>query len=261
MLGSTAGQLIGRRLTDALQGTEYDMMERLMRQVLESGEPTHWETSGQESRERAWSVVVSPLREAGGRTRAVWVGVLDITDQYWARERLTLLNEASTHIGTTLDVVQSAQELTHFTVPRLAGLAMVDLLDSVLSGDELASGPLTGTVVLRRSAIRSILGDAPDVVVKPGDTETHTEASPSARCLATGNAIVTAVQDPAFLSWVGNNPARAEAVRKDGIPSMLCVPIRARGVTLGVAVFLRGRRPGSFGHDDVLLAEELTGRA
>ena len=37
--------------------------------------------------------------------------------------------------------------------------------------------------------------------------------------------------------------------------------MRARGVTLGVAVFLRGRRPEPFEQDDVLLAEELTARA
>ncbi|HTU76050.1 MAG TPA: PAS domain-containing protein, partial [Trebonia sp.] len=261
ILGLPEGQLMGRHLTDVLHGALYDTVERLMRQALGSGEQAQWKTSRQAPGERTWSVVVSPLTEPGGRTSAVWVGVLDVTEQYWARERMTLLNEASTHIGTTLDVVRTAQELADFAVPRLADLALVDLLDSVLSGSEPASGPLTGTVVLRRSAIRSILGDAPDVVVRPGDSETHTEASPAARCLATGKAIVTAADDPAFLAWVGNNQARAEAVRKYGIHSMLCVPIRARGVTLGVSLFLRGRRPGSFGRDDVLLAEELTARA
>ena len=39
------------------------------------------------------------------------------------------------------------------------------------------------------------------------------------------------------------------------------MPIRARGATLGVAVFLRGQRPEPFEQDDVLLAEELTARA
>ncbi|MBI0382781.1 SpoIIE family protein phosphatase, partial [Streptomyces albiflaviniger] len=39
------------------------------------------------------------------------------------------------------------------------------------------------------------------------------------------------------------------------------VPIRARGTTLGVAVFARHRTPEAFTQDDVVLAEEITTRA
>ena len=41
----------------------------------------------------------------------------------------------------------------------------------------------------------------------------------------------------------------------------MSVPIQARGVTLGVAVLTRFRRPDPFTPDDVLLAEEITARA
>ncbi|HUN36886.1 MAG TPA: SpoIIE family protein phosphatase [Trebonia sp.] len=264
MFGLAADALRGRRLTDVLHGHQYDAMERCMRQVLGSGRPEQRETYRRvpgEARERAWSVIVSPLKGPGGRTRAVWVGVLDTTEQHWGRQRLMLLNEASTHIGTTLDVTKTADELAGLVVPRLADLAVVDLLDSVLSGDEPASGPLIGTVKLRRTAHQSVLGDPPDEVIRIGDVETHPEASPTAQCLATGKSIVTGADDPEFASWVGRNEARAKAVRKYGAHSVLCVPIRARGVTLGVAVFLRAQRPEQFDQDDVLLAEELTGRA
>jgi PAS domain S-box-containing protein len=256
--------LRGRRLTEALPGPQYDAMERCMRQVLGSGEATHRETSRQvpgETHEHSWSVVVSPLRDSGGRTRAVWVGVLDVTEQYWARQRLSLLNEASTHIGTTLDLTKTAQELTDFAVPRLADLVVVDLLDSMLRGDEPAAGPLTGDVTLRRAGQQSILTEVPETVVKPGDTETHPPTSPPAQVLATGKAVLTGIEDPAFVSWIGYNPARAKAVHEYGLNSMMCVPIRARGVTLGIAAFYREQRQEPFGDDDVLLAEELTGRA
>ena len=43
--------------------------------------------------------------------QAVWIGALDITEQYGARQRLTLLNEAGTRVGTTLDVTRTAREL------------------------------------------------------------------------------------------------------------------------------------------------------
>ncbi len=41
----------------------------------------------------------------------------------------------------------------------------------------------------------------------------------------------------------------------------MAAPLRARGITLGVAVFARGEGSEPFVHDDLLLAEELAGRA
>jgi PAS domain S-box-containing protein len=264
MIGLAENELRGRRLTDVLHGPQYDAMERYMRQVLDTGEPTHRETLRRvpgETRERAWSVYVSPLKDQVGRTQAVWIGVLNITEQYRARQRLTLLNEAGTQIGTTLDITRTAQELADMVVPRFADLAIVDLLDAVLSGHEPSAGPLTGTVALRRVAHQSIFEGVPEAVIKPGDMDIHSESFPSAQCLATGKAILTDTGAPAFTASASNNPARAATIRKFGIHSVLSVPIRARGVTLGVAVFLRGQRPEPFEQDDVLLAEELTARA
>jgi PAS domain S-box-containing protein len=264
MFGLKESQLRGRRLTDVLSGPQYDAMERYMRQVLDTGEPAQRSTYRRvpgETREHAWSVSVSPLKDQADRTQAVWIGVLDITEQYQARQRLTLLNEAGTHVGTTLDVARTAQELADIVVPRLADLAIVDLLEVVLSGDEPSPGPLTGTIALRRVAHQSIFEGVPEAVVKPGDVDIHPESFPSVRCLATGQTVLTGVDDPTFISSTGHNPARAATIRQFGIHSVLSVPIRARGVTLGVAVFLRGQRPDRFEPDDVLLAEELTARA
>jgi PAS domain S-box-containing protein len=264
MFGLTEDELRGRRLTDVLPGPQYDAMERYMRQVLEEGEPAHRETYRRvpgETREHAWSVSVAPLKDQAGRTQAVWIGVLDITEQYAARQRLTLLNEAGTHIGTALDVTRTARELADMVVPRLADLVVIDLLEAVISGDEPRPGPLTGTVALRRVAHQSIFEGVPEAVVKPGDVDIYPESFPAARCLATGKAVLTGVDDPTFISSTGHNPARAATIRKFGIHSVLSVPIRARGVTLGVAVFLRGQRPEPFEPDDVLLAEDLTARA
>ena len=143
MFRLTEEDLRGRRLTDVLHGPQYDAMERYMRQVLDTGEPVLRQTYRRvpgETREQAWSVSVSPLKDPDGRTQAVWIGVLNITEQYRARQRLTLLKEAGTHIGTTLDVTRTAQELADMVVPQFADMATVDLLDTVFSGNEPARG-------------------------------------------------------------------------------------------------------------------------
>ncbi len=264
MFGLTEDDLRGRRLTDVLQGPQYDALERNMRRVLETGEATQRETYRRvpvETHERAWSVSVSPLKDAAGRTQAVWIGVLNISEQHAARQRLTLLNRAGTHIGTTLDVTRTAQELANIAVPQFADLVVVDLLDAVLLDDDTSLGPPPGTVALRRVAHQSIFPGVPEAAVRPGELDVHPESFPSARALATGEAVLMTEDDPTFFEATGHNPARAAAIRNFGLHSILSVPIRARGLTLGVAAFVRGQRPEPFEQDDVLLAEELTARA
>jgi PAS domain S-box-containing protein len=264
MFDLTEADLCGRRLTDVLQGPQYDALERTMSRVLETGEATHRDTYRRvpgETRKRAWSVSVSPLKDEAGRTQAVWIGVLNISEQYAARERLTLLNHAGTQIGTTLDVTRTAQELANIVVPRFADFAVVDLLDTVLLADEASQESAPGTVALRRVAHQSVTPGVPEAVIRPGEVDIHPDSFPSARALATGQPVLIGAYDPMFFETTGHNPARAAVIRKFGMQSVLSVPIRARGVTLGVAVFVRGQRREPFQQDDVLLAEELTVRA
>ncbi len=61
--------------------------------------------------------------------------------------------------------------------------------------------------------------------------------------------------------WVVDDPARAAKIREFGIHSLMLVPIRARGVVMGVASFVRWARPEPFEADDLLLAQEFVARA
>ncbi|WP_245919115.1 SpoIIE family protein phosphatase [Actinomadura mexicana] len=258
----TQAELHGRLLSDVLPGYRWRLLERYLRQVLDTGQPVHRETYRRvpgETRERNWSVFISPLKDRAGRTQAVWVGVLDNTEQYRARHRLTMLSDASTRIGTTLDVTKTAQELTDLVVPQFAELAIVDLLEAVLVGDEPGPGPLSDQVALRSVAYRSTFGDRPGT--NPDGLDLRHELWPPARCLATGQAILMDVDDPEVVAATARHPAWAEAIGEHRLRSVLSVPVRARGVTLGVAAFVRGESAEPFEQDDVLLAEELTARA
>ncbi|CAM5693810.1 hypothetical protein SAFG77S_09978 [Streptomyces afghaniensis] len=55
-----------------------------------------------------------------------------------ARERLRLLYDAGLRIGTTLDVLRTADELAQVPIPRFADFVTVDLADAVLHGEEPA---------------------------------------------------------------------------------------------------------------------------
>ncbi|MEU5614655.1 SpoIIE family protein phosphatase [Streptomyces sparsogenes] len=82
-----------------------------------------------------------------------------------ARERLELLYDAGVEVGTTLDMVRTAQELARVAVPRFADFATVDLLDSVLRGEEPGAGHRAADTRMHRVAVS---GERP-----PGHPSAH----------------------------------------------------------------------------------------
>ncbi|WP_371569469.1 SpoIIE family protein phosphatase [Streptomyces canus] len=213
---------------------------------------------------RAWVIELWPVRDpATGEVVGVGTAAFDSSDQHAARQRLALLQEAGSCIGTTLNVTRTAQELADLAVPRLADFVSVDLLDSVLRGDEPVPGPVDAAVVLRRVAHQSAAeGEGvPEAAVDLGGMDTYPPFSPPARCLADGKPVLSGAGDPDFAAWIAGHEMRTARVAEYGFHSVMATPLRARGITLGVAVFTRSSGSPAFEPDDLILAEELAGRA
>ncbi|ELS55222.1 putative magnesium or manganese-dependent protein phosphatase [Streptomyces viridochromogenes Tue57] len=243
---------------------------RCVRRVAEKAVPMRYEVftpappSSSATRRRSWIVELWPVRDPdSGEVAGVGTAAFDSSEQYAARQRLALLNEAGTRVGTTLNVGRTAQELADLAVPRLADFASVDLLDSVMRGEEPVPGPVDAAVVLRRVAHQSVTegADVPEAAVELGGIDTYPPFSPPARSLAGGRPVLSGKEDPDFTRWVAAHEARAAVVREHGFHSVMAVPLRARGIILGVAVFVRAKGSPPFQQDDLVLAEELAGRA
>ncbi|WP_344414813.1 SpoIIE family protein phosphatase [Streptomyces glomeratus] len=172
-----------------------------------------------------------------------------------ARERLKLLYEAGVRIGTTLDVVRTAEELTEVAVPRFADLVTVDLLDSVLRGWE----PTTeGWRQLRRAAIS---GEDVTMPVYPvGELITLSPETPQMKTLQQGRGVVEPDLRQAR-GWRAQDPERARRALEHGLHSLVAVPLQARGVPLGVANFYRTEKSPGYEPEDLSFAEELAARA
>ncbi|MER7406114.1 SpoIIE family protein phosphatase [Streptomyces sp. NPDC000070] len=225
----------------------------------------------------AWATSIWPVRDAEGRVRAVANWGFDMSAEYWARQRLLILNEASGGIGRTLDVIGTARELAMTPVPGFVDLVTVDLFDEVLHGVEppSASGFVPGeTITLSRAAQHSAKEDtdrAPGLPMPVG----HPSGSVAARCMVTGRSTVELAADPgeggewAFgpglasdpAHWPPGNPLIDGSIAADGLTGRITVPLRARGALLGVVAFSRTDRPEAFTADDLILAEELTAKA
>ncbi|GHI02127.1 SpoIIE family protein phosphatase [Streptomyces cellostaticus] len=171
-----------------------------------------------------------------------------------ARGRLSFLYEAGTRIGTTLDVRRTAEELSEVAVPRMADFVTVELLDSVLRGEE----PTSAVDRMRRTALRGVQAGHPLQPV--GDLIRFVVAdTPMVAALQRGKAVL--VPDlHAARDWRAQDPEGARQALDYGIHSLITVPLRARGIVLGMVNFWRGADSARFEEEDVAVAEELVAR-
>ncbi|WP_241721391.1 SpoIIE family protein phosphatase [Streptomyces lydicus] len=171
-----------------------------------------------------------------------------------ARRRLELLSEASTRIGTTLDVSRTARELAEMAVPRLADYVTIDLPEAVLRGEE-PTDPRTG---LYRTVVHGIRDDCP--FYPAGERVDLRPSTPQLRCLDDRQPVLEPDLRTAG-GWIAQDPAHARRLLGHQVHSLIAVPLLARGIALGTASFYRSRDPAPFGDDDLSLAQELATRA
>ncbi|MER7105744.1 SpoIIE family protein phosphatase [Streptomyces humidus] len=266
VMGVSEDVLLGRRFRDTVGDDEPARgFDRHLRQVAETGRPVRYESftgAPALNREHAWTTEMWPVRDASGEVAGVALAAFDSTEQYLARQRLALLNEAAASIGTTLDMVRTTEEVVELLVPRFADFVSVDLLDWVLGADEPPPVP-TGEVVLRRVAHGSPQDGTPEAAVRLGETDVHPSFSPPARALREGRAVRIQAGEPDFVRWLAERNARAPEGRpfRSGVHSVISVPLKARGTTLGVLVGVRTTHSDDFEADDAVFAEELASRA
>ncbi|MFE1549067.1 SpoIIE family protein phosphatase [Streptomyces sp. NPDC058718] len=214
--------------------------------------------------DRLLAVSVRPTLTAGAESGSVMT-MRDTTElaavtgrAAVARGRLQLLYEAGVRIGTTLEVVRTAEELAEVAVPRFADFATVELLEPVLRGEEPPADAATMTE-MRRTALSGLRPDQPLQPV--GDTiHFDVTGAPMAVALAAGHAVAQP-ELAAAEAWRTQDPEGAAQALAYGMHSLLTVPLLARGVVLGMANFWRADTPEPFGEEDLSFAEELAARA
>ncbi|WP_228975765.1 SpoIIE family protein phosphatase [Streptomyces sp. DH12] len=227
-------------------------LEETMRRVLDSGEPVielHYRGRPpvDPDHDRVWSCSYYRLQDTDGTVLGVCEETVDVTDRYLAQQRLDLLVRAGGLVGTTLDMSRTARELSAVTVPQFADSVTVDLVDSVLEGDQPAPGTArSGRLVRVWGRSEGTPADAPATGPADGpdgaapaarEAVDYPPDAPQLRCLTTGHAVVT-----------GRGP------------STLVVPLRTDGAPLGVVTFRRERHPDPFDADDLPVADELVAR-
>ncbi|MEV7416975.1 SpoIIE family protein phosphatase [Streptomyces sp. NPDC089919] len=233
-------------------------LDRRMADLMLSGRTATDEVL--ETGDRLLVVNQRPTSPGGRADGSVAVTIRDSTEMQVlngraesARKRLKLLYDAGGEIGTTLDVVRTAEELAAVVVPRFADFVTVDLADPVLDGGE--PGPEDD---MRRTAVGGIRPSPP--FYPRGRLIDFLPSTPQARGYGSGEAEL--VPDlTAAPGWHAQDPPRAAAIVEYGIHSLIAAPLTARGAVLGVVNFWRSEEPAPFDEDDRSLAVELVARA
>ncbi|MCS0634467.1 SpoIIE family protein phosphatase [Streptomyces sp. LP05-1] len=276
VFGGSADDHRGRRVEDYLPRHEAERMTAALRHVLETGEPvTDLQLVGtvpDGAERRHWSINLYRVHGGAGRPIGVASLGIDVTrrqnaarEAASARRNLALLNEASARIGNSLDLETTARELLDVAVPGFCDLASVDLLQSLLTGEEAPPGRWDapgagpdgrGGAALRRVAFASAVSDAP--VLNPGAGRDGAGAP--------GGIELGAVHRYPLDSPCGgalrSGRARTVPGEEGGLAqSTLVVPMVAHDTVVGLVQFSRAKGSEPFGERDRGLAAELAARA
>ncbi|MFJ7964085.1 SpoIIE family protein phosphatase [Streptomyces sp. NPDC096324] len=259
--GVVGREAVGSHIRDVAPGIVDESVEQKIHQVVQTGRPLSFLHRGRPptdpTHDHVYSATLLPLRDSAGRSIGALVASQDVTERERARARLDLLVEAGTRIGTTLDVLTTAEELAAAAVPAIADIATIDVLDGVLHGEAFAAGPVSERTRLRRAAFMSAL--------EPG-TQPAYDAGQLVEYLLPAHIAGLTELRPTVIPRLDCDdlPAddrRTAHIRATAAHSLMVVPLAARGVVLGLASFYRAREPDPYGDDDLFLTAELCGRA
>ena len=183
-------------------------------------------------------------RPPAGRTRAPGA----VPEARAAERRLAFLAEASAHLAGSLDYETTLSQVARSAVPEMADWCVVDTLDEDGSVRLLAVAHVdAGKEALVRE-LRRRYPPAPQAryglqkVLASGRPELYPDILPAWR--------QEAARDAEHLRLMEALDAR----------SSMCVPLRARGQTLGAMTFVCAGSGRRYGPSDVALAQDLADR-
>jgi PAS domain S-box-containing protein len=178
-----------------------------------------------------------------------------------AQDRLDFLGDAGSRIVDTLDPVQTAAALCTALVPRFADFADVQLLESIVSDQELP--PLTpdeSPTAVRVAVSHDDTYGRWDRLTPRGETLRLPEATPFTQSLMTGRSVSIPSISERFARRVSAGfPGRDFRPLLQG-RALLVSPLIARGTALGNLTLLRRSDRPAFDDLDVTMVEELCRR-
>ncbi len=166
-----------------------------------------------------------------------------------ARRGVALLAEASTRLARSLDYRKTLASLARLAVPALADWCVVDVVEEDQTVEELAA--------VHVDPSRADLARGARLRFPGGKSAAHGVP----RVVETGEPELVSDVPDAMLRAAARDEAHYRRLRQLGYVSYMCVPLIARGRTLGVLTLVTAESGRRYGAADLALAEDLARRA
>ncbi|HJZ88828.1 MAG TPA: GAF domain-containing protein, partial [Polyangia bacterium] len=166
-----------------------------------------------------------------------------------AKERASLLSEASSLLASSLDFEVTLTRLAGRAVPDLADYCMVDVLEQDGVSRTLALAHVDPARAERLREIQRRWPQSPE------------QKLGAPRVIQTGQSALLGEVNDQMLVQAARDAEHLAALRSLGVRSAMIVPMRARDLVLGAVSFISTRSGRSYGPDDLAMAEELARRA
>ena len=254
LFGHPAGAVAGKDVCDVLLTGpgQRDLVSRAMAEVA-AGQVYTATVAGGSLGEGRFAVRWEPLDGHGG-------GAVVIVQRAWPQPAPSWLREASTRIGSSLDMTETATEVAHAAVPGFADLVIVYAAERLLAAGELTPDRAAhGAAVRRLTGRKAEQAGVSDKLSLPSEVLVLGPDTPGARAMATGAPVLFDRLDGETADRLARLPGALEMAV--GYTSYLAMPLIARGVVVGCTIF--GRKPASppFNQGDITLASQLASQA
>ena len=166
-----------------------------------------------------------------------------------AQRRLAFLAEASALVSASLEYGTTLENVARLAVPGLADWCFVDLATPDGGFERVAIAHRDPTLAELASRFRRTfepLRDAPHGIT---------------RVILTGTPEITTETPDWILVSVARDAEHLDLLRKINVRSTMCIPLVARGKTLGAITFISSTEERRYSMSDLAFAEELGRRA
>ncbi|MEU1622967.1 SpoIIE family protein phosphatase [Streptomyces sp. NPDC005722] len=251
--------LLGKRFTEAFELDDPEEELAVARGVMESGVPVlnrlvravlvpglH--------RRRIYSVSFARLEGGRGDVLGLVASAVDVTERENALKRLALLDTVRVRVGRRLDVVAVCRELVDAVVPAFTGIAVVEVVEDVVRGEDPPVVPVDQDVPLHRTAFRGRIS-----AYQVGDVRPLPSGTPYSHVLSDLRPRLVPID--ADSAWLAADPARADSIRRSDVRSLIVAPLALRNHALGVVSFYRHQHEDPFEEEDLQLASGVCAHA
>ena len=166
-----------------------------------------------------------------------------------ARRRLALLAAAGPALSASLDYTETLERITRLLVPEIADWCLLDVAEDDGSINQLAAAHADP--------------EKEDLLTRLGEHRRFGkgDVGSTAEVLRTGQSVLTPdLPDDTFYEQTLGGGEHLDVLLRLEPRSLMCVPLLARGRTMGAITLISSRPDRRYGEEDLALAEDLAYR-